>query len=106
LQTANREIKSPTSRLFFGNKKKYSDLHYMVESSMKTDGRSSEAIRYWMPLAAIAAGIVFVIAFVLRLPPERTIVASSLAAIMVFSGFFFRSFGKDRDNYKEKTNSI
>jgi hypothetical protein len=106
LQTANRGIKSPTFRSFFGNKKKYSDLHYMVESSMKTDGRSSEAIRYWMPLAAIAAGIVFVIAFVLRLPPERTIVASSLAAIMVFSGFFFRSFGRDRDNYKEKTDSI
>jgi hypothetical protein len=99
-------IKSPTFRSFFSNKKKYSDLCYMVESSMKIDGRSSEAIRYWMPLAAIAAGIVFVIAFVLRLPPDRTIVASALAAIMVFSGFFFRSFGRDRDKYKEKTDSI
>ena len=78
----------------------------MVESSLKIDGRSSEAVRYWMPLAAIAAGIVFVIAFVLRLPPDRTVVASALAAIMVFSGFFFRSFGRDRDNYKEKTDSI
>src|ERR687892_1369963 len=106
LQTANRGINSPTFRSFFGNKKKYSDLRYMVESSMKTDGRSSEAIRYWMPLAAIAAGIVFVIAFVLRLPPDRTIVASALAAIMVFSGFFFRSFGKDSDTYRKKSDSV
>jgi hypothetical protein len=42
----------------------------------------------------------------LRLPIDRTIVASSLAAIMVFSGLFFRSFGKDSDNYKEKSNSV
>jgi hypothetical protein len=78
----------------------------IVEISMKIDGRSSEAIRYWMPLAAVAAGIVFVIAFVLRLPPDRAIVTSALAAIMVFSGFFFRSFGRDKDNYKEKTDSL
>ena len=73
---------------------------------MKMANRSSDAIRYWMPLAAVAAGIVFVIALVLRLPIDRTIVASSLAAIMVFSGLLFRSFGKDSDNYKEKSNSV
>jgi hypothetical protein len=73
---------------------------------LKMSHRSSDAIRYWMPLAAVAAGIVFVIALVLRLPIDRTIVASSLAAIMVFSGLLFRSFGKDSDNYKEKSNSV
>ena len=57
-------------------------------------------------MALVAAGIVFVIAFVLSLPLDRTVVASALAAIMVFSGFFFRSFGKDRDQYKEKTDSV
>jgi hypothetical protein len=67
---------------------------------MKMADRSSDAIRHWMPLAAVAAGIVFVITFVLRLPPDRAIVASALAAIMVFSGLFFRSYGKDSDNYK------
>ena len=45
---------------------------------MKTANRSSEAIRNWVPLAVVAAGIVFVIAFVLGLPPDRTIVASAL----------------------------
>jgi hypothetical protein len=73
---------------------------------MKTANRSSEAVRNWVPLAAVAAGIVFVIAFVLGLPPDRTIVASALAAIMVFSGFFFRSFGKDSDTYRKKSDSI
>jgi hypothetical protein len=69
-------------------------------------GRSSEAKKYWIPLALVAAGIVFVIAFIFSLPLDRTVVASALAAIMVFSGFFFRSFGKDRDQYKEKTDSV
>ncbi|MDQ3837873.1 MAG: hypothetical protein M3297_01235 [Thermoproteota archaeon] len=73
---------------------------------MKYDGRTSEAIKTWIPLAIVAAGIVFVIAFLLNLPLDRTIVASALAAIMVFSGFFFRSFGRDRDNYREKKDTI
>jgi hypothetical protein len=73
---------------------------------VRSEGRSSEAIKYWIPLALVAAGIVFVIAFVLSLPLDRTVVASALAAIMVFSGFFFRSFGRDRDQYKEKPDSV
>jgi hypothetical protein len=73
---------------------------------VRNEGRSSEAIKYWIPLALVAAGIVFVIAFVSSLPLDRTVVASALAAVMVFSGFFFRSFGKDRDQYKEKTDSL
>lgn len=73
---------------------------------MKTADRSSEAVRNWVPLAAVAAGIVFVVSFVSGLPPDRTIVASALAAVMVFSGFFFRSFGKDSDTYKKKSDSI
>jgi hypothetical protein len=73
---------------------------------VRNEGRSSEAIKYWIPLALVAAGIVFVIAFILSLPLDRIVVASALAAIMVFSGFFFRSLGKDRDQYKEKTDSV
>ena len=73
---------------------------------MRNEGRSSEAIKYWIPLALVAAGIVFVIELILSLPLDRTVVASALAAIMVFSGFFFRSFGKDRDQYKEKPDSV
>ena len=69
-----------------------------MESS---ENRSSSAVRIWMPLAAIAAAITFVIAFVMRIPQEQTISASALAAIMVFSGFLFRSFGRDRDKYRK-----
>jgi hypothetical protein len=69
-----------------------------MESS---EDRSSNAVRVWMPLGAIAAAITFVIAFVMRIPQEQTIAASALAAIMVFSGFFFRSFGKDKGKYQK-----
>ena len=70
-------------------------------SMESSENRSSSAIRVWMPLAAIAAAITFVIAFVMRIPQEQTISASALAAIMVFSGFLFRSFGRDRDEYRK-----
>jgi hypothetical protein len=69
-----------------------------MESS---ENRSSSVVRVWMPLAAIAAAITFVIAFVMRVPQEQTISACALAAIMVFSGFLFRSFGRDRDKYRK-----
>ncbi|HZC48940.1 MAG TPA: hypothetical protein VE244_07780 [Nitrososphaeraceae archaeon] len=66
-----------------------------------SEDRSSNAVRVWMPLGAVAAAITFVIAFVMRIPQEQTIAASALAAIMVFSGFFFRSFGKDKEKYQK-----
>jgi hypothetical protein len=69
-----------------------------MESS---EDRSSNAVRVWMPLAAAAAAITFLIAFVMRIPQEQTIVASALAAIMIFSGFFLRSFGKDKGKYRK-----
>jgi hypothetical protein len=69
-----------------------------MESS---EDRSSQAIRVWMPLGSIAAAITFVIAFVLHIPQEQTIAASALAGILVFSGFLFRSFGKDKNRYRK-----
>jgi hypothetical protein len=35
------------------------------------------------------------------IPQQQTIAASALAGILVFSGFLFRSFGKDKDRYRE-----
>jgi hypothetical protein len=52
-----------------------------------------------MPMAAIAAAITFVIAFVIRIPQEQTIPASALPAAIVFSGFLFRPFVKDKTKY-------
>ena len=60
--------------------------------------RPSSEVTYWMPFAVFASAIVFVTAFMLRLPPDRTIIASALAAGTIFSGFYIRSLGKYKDN--------
>jgi hypothetical protein len=52
-----------------------------------------------MPMAAVAAAITFVIAFVMRISQEQTIAASALAAIIVFSALLFRSYGRDKTNF-------
>jgi hypothetical protein len=44
-----------------------------------SEDRSSNAVRVWMPLSAVAAAITFVIAFVMHIPQEQTIAASTLA---------------------------
>jgi hypothetical protein len=63
--------------------------------------RSSDAVRVWMPLAVVAAAIALVIAFVMRVPQEQTILAAGISAIIVFSGLLFRSFGKDKARYRK-----
>ena len=70
-----------------------------MESS---EDRSSNAVRVWMPLGAVAAAIMFMIAFIMRILQEQTIAASALAGILVFSGFLFRSFGKEKGKYRRK----
>jgi hypothetical protein len=70
-----------------------------MESS---EDRSSNAVRVWIPLGAVAAAITFMIAFIMRIPQEQTIAASALAGILVFSGFLFRSFGKGKGKYRRK----
>ena len=70
---------------------------------MELKDRSSAAIRYWIPLAIGAAAITFVLTIALtHLALERNIIGSALAGVIVFSGFFFRSVGKDKDKYKYK----
>ena len=64
-----------------------------------SEDRSSNAVSVWMPLSVITAAITFVIAFVMRIPQEQTIAASDLAAIIVFSGLLFRSYGKGKAMY-------
>ena len=65
------------------------------------EDRSSNAVRVWMPLSVISAAITFVIAFVMRIPPEQTIAASARAAIIVFSGLLLRSYGKVKAKYRK-----
>jgi hypothetical protein len=35
------------------------------------------------------------------IPIERAIVGSALAAVLVFSGIFFRSYGKEKERYDQ-----
>jgi hypothetical protein len=65
------------------------------------EGRSSDAVRIWMPLGAAAAAITFVISFVIGVPQHQAISATALAAILVFSGLLFSSFGRNRDKYQK-----
>ena len=62
--------------------------------------RKDEAVKRWFPLAVIASGIAFVITFVVNIPVEKVIASTVIAGVIVFSGFFFRSFGKDENIYK------
>lgn len=64
--------------------------------------RKEEAIKRWFPLATVAAGISFIVTFLLNLPIERVIASTALAGVIVFSGFFFRSFGKDGTKFKQE----
>jgi hypothetical protein len=64
--------------------------------------RSSSAIKTWLPLSLAAGAITFLLISVLTtIPAERAIVGSALTAILVFSGMFFRSFGKEKDRYDQ-----
>jgi FtsH-binding integral membrane protein len=65
------------------------------------EDRASTAVRVWMPMAAVAVAIAFVIAFVMRIPQQQTIAASALAAIIVFSGLLFRSYGRGKTNFRK-----
>lgn len=63
--------------------------------------RSSAAIKTWLPLSLAAGGLTFLLISTLTsIPPERAAMGSVLTAILVFSGVLFRSFGKEKDQYK------
>ena len=74
---------------------------------MDLQDRSSTAIRHWIPLAVATAAITFVLTIALtHLAFERNIVGSAIAGSLVFSGFFFRSFGKDKEKYRKLSKSV
>ncbi len=63
--------------------------------------RRNEAIKKWLPLVAVASAISFLVLILIKIPPERAIIATGLLALLIFSGFFFRLFGRDKDKYGE-----
>jgi hypothetical protein len=64
--------------------------------------RSSSAIKTWLPLSLAAGVITFLMLSILTsIPLERAIVGSVLTAVLVFSGMFFRSYGKEKERYDQ-----
>jgi hypothetical protein len=64
--------------------------------------RTSSAIKTWLPLGLASGAITFMMISILTaIPLERALVGSVLAAILVFSGILFRSFGKEKDRYSD-----
>jgi hypothetical protein len=65
--------------------------------------RFSAAIKTWLPLTIIAAASTYIVtSLVVHIPTDRAIGASILAALLVFGGFTFRSFGKEKEQYKQE----
>ncbi|MGG6460907.1 MAG: hypothetical protein ACM3JQ_05715 [Candidatus Eiseniibacteriota bacterium] len=68
---------------------------------MKIPKRSISLFRLWLPLALAAAVISFVAGILLGVHINQALVAAAFAGVLVFSGFFFRSFGRDGTKSEE-----
>jgi hypothetical protein len=66
------------------------------------EDRSSSAVKIWMPMAAVAAAITFVIAFVMRIPQEQTIAASAIAAAIVLVVFYSDHMAETRPSMENR----
>jgi hypothetical protein len=65
--------------------------------------RFSTAIKTWLPLTIVAAASTFIVtSLVTPIPIDRAIGASILVALLVFGGFTFRSFGKEKEQYEQE----
>lgn len=62
--------------------------------------RYRDAIKTWIPLSAAGALISFIIAFIMHVPLRQMLFAIIFTAVLVFSGYIFRSFGRDKEKYK------
>ena len=65
--------------------------------------RMKEAMTKWLPYSAMAAGISFVVGFVLHVPPPQVITSVGLSAILVFSALVMRSYGRQE---KQASNDV
>ena len=64
------------------------------------NNRYHDAIKIWIPLSAAGALISFIIALVMHVQLRQMIFAMIFTAALIFSGYIFRSFGRDKENYK------
>jgi hypothetical protein len=68
----------------------------------KDQNRYRDAIRVWIPLSAAGALISFLIGLAFHVPLRQMIFAMIFSAALIFSGYIFRSFGRDKEKYKSK----
>ncbi|HEX7274913.1 MAG TPA: hypothetical protein VF248_04795 [Nitrososphaeraceae archaeon] len=54
------------------------------------------SIRKWLPIIGLAALIPIILSLVLGSSLIQALVTAGLTVLLVLSGFFFRSFGRDR----------
>lgn len=59
--------------------------------------RAKLAVTKWMPYSAAGAAISFVVGFVFGLPPAQVIVPAAMTAALIFSGLFFQSHGREKE---------
>lgn len=59
--------------------------------------RARLAATKWIPYSSAGAAISFVVGFVFGLPPAQVIVSAAMAATLIFSGLFFQSYGREKE---------
>lgn len=59
--------------------------------------RARLAVTKWLPLSSAGAGISFMAGLVLHLSPAQVIISAAMTATLVFSGFVFQSFGREKE---------
>jgi hypothetical protein len=59
--------------------------------------RARLAVTKWIPYSSAGAAISFVVGFVFGLPPAQVIVSAAMTATLIFSGLFFQSYGREKE---------
>jgi hypothetical protein len=59
--------------------------------------RAKMAVTKWIPYSSAGAAISFVVGFVFGLPPAQVIVPAAMTAALIFSGLFFQSHGRGKE---------
>ena len=63
------------------------------------------AVTKWLPLSFVGAAVSLVAGFVLHLHPAQVIVSAAMTTTLIFSGFVFQSYGREKELSKVRTES-
>ena len=64
--------------------------------------RAKMAVTKWIPYSAAGAAISFVVGFVFGLPPVQVIVPAATTAVLIFSGLYFQSHGRAKEQQQAR----